>query len=176
MNADFPAEIDFAPLAARLEGDLHADPLHRAMLATDGSIFHVTPAAVVYPRTTADVQQTVRFAAAHRLPIHSRGAGSGLCGGALGRGVVIDFTRHMNRLLRLDVKARTFECEPGFRFVELQARLADEGLFFPPDPSSGESTFTMNTPRGASAPAICSSASRVTIVHGTVRRWSNTSR
>ncbi len=151
MNADSPAKIDFAPLAARLEGDLHADPLHRAMLATDGSIFHVTPAAVVYPRTTADVQQTVRFAAAHRLPIHSRGAGSGLCGGALGQGLVIDFTRHMNRLLRLDVKARTFECEPGFRFGELQARLADEGLFFPPDPSSGEyATFGGMTGTNAS--------------------------
>ncbi len=151
MNAVSPDDIDFAPLVARLAGDLHADPLYRAMLATDGSIYSVTPAAVVYPRNAADVQQTVRFAAAHRLAVHSRGAGSGLCGGALGRGIVLDFTRHMNRLLRLDLEARTFECEPGYRCGELQARLANTGLFFPPDPSSGEyATFGGMTGTNAS--------------------------
>ncbi|MDJ0723064.1 MAG: anaerobic glycerol-3-phosphate dehydrogenase subunit C [Desulfobacterales bacterium] len=151
MNAVSPDDIDFAPLVARLAGDLHADPLYRAMLATDGSIFSVTPAAVVYPRNAADVQHTVRFAAAHRLAVHSRGAGSGLCGGALGRGIVLDFTRHMNRLLRLDLEARTFECEPGYRCGELQARLANTGLFFPPDPSSGEyATFGGMTGTNAS--------------------------
>jgi FAD/FMN-containing dehydrogenase/Fe-S oxidoreductase len=138
MNATSRPDVDFTSLASRLSGDLHADALHRAMLATDGSIFSVIPAAVVYPRTAVDVQQAVRFAADHGLPVHARGAGSGLCGGALGHGIVIDFTRHMNRLIGLDLKARTFECEPGYRFGELQARLADEGLFFPPDPSSGE--------------------------------------
>ncbi|MDJ0811578.1 MAG: anaerobic glycerol-3-phosphate dehydrogenase subunit C [Desulfobacterales bacterium] len=151
MKIESGTAIDFAPLKASLSGDIRDDPLHRAMLATDGSIFAVTPAAVVYPRTAADVQQTVRFAAAHGLSVHARGAGSGLCGGALGRGIVIDFTRHMNRLLRLDLKARTFECEPGYRFGELQARLADEGLFFPPDPSSGEyATFGGMTATNAS--------------------------
>jgi FAD/FMN-containing dehydrogenase/Fe-S oxidoreductase len=138
MNHTSRTAIDFSPLARELTGDLHDDTLHRAMLATDGSIFHVTPAAVVYPRTAADVQRAVRFAARHNLGVHARGAGSGLCGGALGDGVVIDFTRHMNRLLALDIQARTFECQPGYRFGELQARLADEDLFFPPDPSSGE--------------------------------------
>ncbi len=151
MKIESGTAIDFAPLKASLSGDIRDDSLHRAMLATDGSIFAVTPAAVVYPRTAADVQQTVRFAAAHGLSVHARGAGSGLCGGALGRGIVIDFTRHMNRLLRLDVKARTFECEPGYRLGELQAQLADRGLFFPPDPSSGEyATFGGMTATNAS--------------------------
>ncbi len=151
MNIESGPAIDFASLKASISGDIRDDPLHRAMLATDGSIFAVTPAAVVYPRTAADVQQTVRFAAAHGLSVHARGAGSGLCGGALGRGIVIDFTRYMNRLLRLDVKARTFECEPGYRFGELQAQLANKGLFFPPDPSSGEyATFGGMTATNAS--------------------------
>ncbi len=151
MNVDSRPAIDFTSLRKALSGEIRDDRLHRAMLATDGSIFRVMPAAVVYPRTAADVQRTVRFAAAQGLPVHSRGAGSGLCGGALGRGIVIDFTRHMNRLLRLDIQARVFECEPGYRFGELQARLADEGLFFPPDPSSGEyATFGGMTATNAS--------------------------
>ncbi len=96
------------------------------------------PPAWSIPRHTADVRRTVRFAARHNLSLHPRGAGSGLCGGALGRGLVVDFTRYMHRLIGLDAAAGTFTCEPGYRFGELQALLKDKGLFFPPDPSSGE--------------------------------------
>ena len=130
--------IDLSALRQTLSGEVHDDILHRAMLATDGSIFSVRPAGVVYPRNTADVPRTVRFAARHNLTLHPRGAGSGLCGAALGRGLVIDFTCYMNRLIRLDLATRSFTCEPGYRFGELQALLKGQGLFFPPDPSSGE--------------------------------------
>lgn len=138
MTHHDPSVLDLTPLQHVLEGDVHDDAVHCAMLATDGSIFSVRPAGVVYPRTTADVRRTARFAAAHGLTLHPRGAGSGLCGSALGSGLVVDFTRYMNRLIRLDTAAKTFECEPGYRFGELQALLKDQGLFFPPDPSSGE--------------------------------------
>jgi len=130
--------LDLTALQQTLEGDVHSDVLHCAMLATDGSIFSVQPAGVVYPRSTEDVRRTVRFAARHNLSLHPRGAGSGLCGSALGRGLVIDFTKYMNRLVRLDAAGRTFTCQPGYRFGELTSRLKSEGLFFPPDPSSGE--------------------------------------
>ncbi|MCB2169271.1 MAG: anaerobic glycerol-3-phosphate dehydrogenase subunit C [Deltaproteobacteria bacterium] len=130
--------LDLTALQQTLAGDVYSDALHRAMLATDGSIFSVQPAGVVYPRSTEDVRRTVRFAARHNLTLHPRGAGSGLCGSALGRGLVIDFTKYMNRLVRLDAAARTFTCQPGYRFGELESLLKGEGLFFPPDPSSGE--------------------------------------
>jgi FAD/FMN-containing dehydrogenase/Fe-S oxidoreductase len=138
MTHDDASAIDLAPLGELLDGDVHADALHRAMLATDGSIFSVRPAGVVYPRNSEDVRRTVRFAARHNLTLHPRGAGSGLCGAALGPGLVVDFTRYMHRLVRLDAAARTFTCEPGYRFGELQALLKGKDLFFPPDPSSGE--------------------------------------
>jgi len=151
MTPPVSRRIDFSPLADRIQGDVLTDPLSRAMVATDGSIFSVTPGAVIYPRTAEDVRQTVLFAAANGISVHSRGAGSGLCGSTLGDGIVIDFTRHMNRLIRLDTDARTFECEPGYRFGELQARLKTKGLFFPPDPSSGEyATFGGMTATNAS--------------------------
>ena len=138
MTLQEPTRRDLTPLQDRLDGEVHADTLHCAMLATDGSIFSVRPAGVVYPRHTEDVRHTLRFAAANGLTVHPRGAGSGLCGSALGRGLVIDFTKHMHRLVHLDENARTFTCEPGYRFGELQALLRGKGLFFPPDPSSGE--------------------------------------
>ena len=138
MSSPPDPAIDFSSLVAQVSGDVCTDGLDRAMVATDGSIFSVTPAAVVYPRSTEDVRETVLFAAACGLPVHSRGAGSGLCGAALGGGITIDFTRYMNRLIRLDETGRTFECQPGYRLGELQAELKNKGLFFPPDPSSGE--------------------------------------
>ncbi len=129
---------DFSTLARRIEGEMHTDDLRRYMLSTDASIFQVMPAAVVYPRTTADVVETVRFAARQGIGLHPRGAGSGLCGSAVGDGIVIDFTKFMHRLLHLDQDAGWFECQPGFRMGELTAALENTGLFFPPDPSSGE--------------------------------------
>ncbi|HYR02493.1 MAG TPA: FAD-binding oxidoreductase, partial [Syntrophobacteria bacterium] len=128
----------FRELRAAISGEVHTDPLRRYLLSTDGSIFRVQPACVVYPRTAADVVLAVRFARSHGLTVHPRGAGSGLCGSALGTGIIIDFTKYMHRLLRLDLGERTFECEPGFRWGELEQALQGKGLFFPPDPSSGE--------------------------------------
>ncbi len=129
---------DFKLLAETLEGDLYSDELHRYMMATDGSIYQKQPACVVYPRTRGDVTKVVNFAREQGLTVHPRGAGSGLCGSAIGEGILLDFTRYMNRLLKLDHKQRWFECEPGYRFGELEAELKESGLFFPPDPSSGE--------------------------------------
>ena len=129
-------EID--RLTAQIDGEVHIDPLRRALLATDGSIFQIAPVAVIYPCHAGDVAAVMRFAAKHGLTVHPRGAGSGLCGAALGRGIVLDFTRFMNRLLAIDTGARTFTCEPGYRLGELEEALAGSGLFFPPDPSSGQ--------------------------------------
>lgn len=141
----------FSDLAARLAGTLCSDAIHRTLLATDASIFQVPPAAVVYPASTADVVETVRFARRHGLAIHPRGAGSGVCGAALGAGIVVDFTRHMHRLLHLDREAKTVTCEPGYRLGELAVALEGSGLFFPPDPSTGEyATFGGMTGTNAS--------------------------
>ncbi len=93
---------------------------------------------MVYPADNGDVVRVVRFAAQNGLTVHPRGAGSGLCGSALGRGIVIDFSRFMNRLIDLDVPGGYFVCEPGYRLGELEKKLDGTGLFFPPDPSSGE--------------------------------------
>jgi FAD/FMN-containing dehydrogenase/Fe-S oxidoreductase len=128
----------FDALASRIQGEVCTDVLRRYLLSTDGSIFSRMPAAVVYPRSVADVQATVRFAVRHGLSVHPRGAGSGLCGSALGGGLVVDFSRHMNRLLHLDEARGQFECEPGLRSGELEAVLKGSARFFPPDPSSGE--------------------------------------
>jgi FAD/FMN-containing dehydrogenase/Fe-S oxidoreductase len=128
----------FDELKERVSGDIYSDKLRRLMHSTDGSIFKVEPICVVYPKNRNDVTEVVNFCRKYGFSIHSRGAGSGLCGSAIGRGVVIDFAKYMNKLVEIDYDRRYFICEPGYRFGELESLLKGKGLFFPPDPSSGE--------------------------------------
>lgn len=125
-------------LQDRITGQVFTDPIRTGLLSTDGSIYRIKPTAVVYPASVEDVIQTIRFAGENGLSVHPRGAGSGLCGSALGSGIVLDFSKFMNRLLHLDIENNWMECEPGYRLGELEAALKGKGLFFPPDPSSGE--------------------------------------
>lgn len=128
----------FEELSENIKGDVYTDTVRRYLHSTDGSYFRVEPACVVYPKEVGDVVTAVKFASRYGLSIHSRGAGSGLCGSAIGNGIVLDFAKYMNSMVELDVDAKTFTCQPGFRFGELDVELKGKGLFFPPDPSSGE--------------------------------------
>ncbi len=95
------------------------------------------PAAVVLPRSTAEVQAIVRICAQHHLPFVARGAGTGLSGGALpaADGIVISFAR-MNRILAVDVPNQRITVEPGVINAHVTQRVAPVGYFYAPDPSS----------------------------------------
>jgi glycolate oxidase len=99
--------------------------------------FRVLPEAVVLPRTTEEVQSVVRFCARHRIPFVSRGAGTGLSGGALpaAGGIVISLAR-MNRILEVDIANRYVVVEPGVINSHVTQRVAPQGYFYAPDPSS----------------------------------------
>ncbi len=128
----------FDILKQNIKGSLITDIHTRLMLSTDASIFRITPICVAYPENLSDVLKIVEFAKQFNMSIHCRGAGSGLCGSCLGNGIIIDFTKHMNRLIKLDIENRWFECEPGCTMGEVNNLLKGTGLFFPPDPSSAE--------------------------------------
>ncbi|MGH9598614.1 MAG: FAD-binding oxidoreductase [Terracidiphilus sp.] len=99
--------------------------------------FRVLPGAVVLPRSAEQVQAVVRFCARHKIPFVSRGAGTGLSGGALpaAGGVVISLAR-MNRILMVDIANRFVVVEPGVINAHVTERVAAEGYFYAPDPSS----------------------------------------
>ena len=107
--------------------------------STDGSIFTITPQAVVYPRNTDDVVSVVRYLAAEakagrKTGLTARGKGTDQAGGALGDGVMMVFPAHMNRLLELT--KRTVTVQPGLIYRDLQNTLHTHGRFLPPYPSS----------------------------------------
>ena len=99
--------------------------------------FRVVPDAVVLPRTTDQVQAVVRLCARDRIPFVSRGAGTGLSGGALpaAGGIVISLAR-MNRILAVDIANRQVIVEPGVINAHVTQRVAPYGYFYAPDPSS----------------------------------------
>ena len=95
------------------------------------------PGAVVLPRTAAEVQGIVRICALHRIPFVSRGAGTGLSGGAMpaANGIVIGMSR-MNRILSVDIPNQRITVEPGVINTHVTQRVAAAGYFYAPDPSS----------------------------------------
>ena len=113
--------------------DVRDDALTRLLYATDASIYQMEPAAVAFPRTVAETQHVIQAATAEKLSITGRGAGTGLAGGAVGDGLIIDFSRHNKGISDLNVDARTVRVEAGVVLDQLNAYLRPHGLRFGPD-------------------------------------------
>ncbi len=128
--------FSLATLAATLDGSLAADVATRAIYATDASEYQELPLAVAFPRTAADIQRIIRFAAAHGLGVIPRAAGTSLAGQVVGAGIVVDTGRHLDRIGPLDVDGRRIRVEPGVIRNELNRFLAPHGLFFGPETST----------------------------------------
>jgi glycolate oxidase len=96
------------------------------------------PLAVVRATSTADVQTVMRVAAAHRVPVVTRGAGSGLSGGAAAINGAITLSTDRMRSIAVDPAAMVAVVQPGLLNAEVKAAAAEHGLWYPPDPSSFE--------------------------------------
>jgi len=125
-----------ADLARDVAGEVHFGPAHRAMWSADASNYRKVPIGVVAPRDAADVEAVLAVCRAHDVPVLPRGAGTSIAGQAVNAAVVLDFTRHMNRILSLDPDARTARVEPGVICDQLRDAAAPHGLTFGPDPST----------------------------------------
>ncbi|MFC7202137.1 FAD-binding and (Fe-S)-binding domain-containing protein [Haloferax namakaokahaiae] len=136
--ADVEAYTDLArELRAAVAGEVRFDEYAQVLYATDGSIYRARPAGVVIPRDISDVQETVKLAAKHDVPVLPRGAGSSLAGQAVGPGcVVLDFSKYMNDILEFDPEGRRVTVQPGVVQDHLDDYLSSEGLKFAPDPAS----------------------------------------
>ncbi len=129
-----------AELASRLrrevEGEVLFDGASRGRYATDASIYQIEPIGVLVPRRDDDVRAALALCRELGVPVLARGAGSSQCGQTVGRALVVDHSKHLNRLLALDADARTVSVEPGIVLDDLNRRLAPRGLWFPVDVST----------------------------------------
>lgn len=127
------SRADLHPLAESLAGEVRHDALSRVLYATDASIYEIMPDAVALPKTVDDVVATVQFCRRTGMPITARGAGTGLTGAAVNRGIQLDCTRYLNQILDIDPAGNTARVEPGVVLDELNAELAQYNLQFAPD-------------------------------------------
>ncbi|MBV9139871.1 MAG: FAD-binding oxidoreductase [Pseudonocardiales bacterium] len=123
-------------LRAAVRGEVGTDPATRALYATDASNYRVPPRAVVLPRCAEDVGAVLAICREQGVPLTARGAGTSIAGNAIGPGVILDFSRHLDAVLELDPSARLARVQPGVVLDTLQAAAAPHGLRFGPAPSS----------------------------------------
>ncbi|WIM93177.1 FAD-binding and (Fe-S)-binding domain-containing protein [Actinoplanes oblitus] len=116
--------------------DVLTDAAHRSAYASDASLYRVVPQAIVRPRHDDDVAATLRVCRELGIPITARGAGTSVAGNAIGPGVILDFSRHMNKVLEIDAETRTARVQAGTVQAVLQAAAKPYGLRFGPDPST----------------------------------------
>ena len=151
------SRIGESALAARLgreiEGEVLFDAFSRGRYSTDASIYQIEPIGVVVPKTESDVARAIAIAADEEIPILPRGAGSSQCGQTVGEALVIDTSKHLDRIIDFDADARIVAVQPGVVLDRLNAFLRPHGVFFPVDPStSAQATIggmTANNSAGA---------------------------
>ena len=146
MNAPLPVRLTTSPslersrLAQRLrrvlKGEVMFDAFSRGRYSTDASIYQVDPVGVVVPADEADVVAAIDLARESGVPILPRGGGTSQCGQTVGEALVIDNSRHLNKVIAFDREAMTVEVQPGIVLDHLNAFLKPHGLWYPVDVST----------------------------------------
>ncbi len=136
VSAFDPSGTVAADLRARGVSDVRDDPTARSAYSSDASLYRGTPSVVVCPRDVEEVMTVLDMCREREVPLTSRGAGTSVAGNAIGSGVILDFSRHMNKVLDLDPDARAAVVQPGTVHATLQKAALAHGLRFGPDPST----------------------------------------
>ena len=123
-------------LAGQLQGDLFFDKTMRTLYATDASSYREMPLAVAIPKSKADIATLISFAAANNTSLIPRTAGTSLAGQVVGKGIVVDVSKHFTKIIELNVKEGWVRVEPGVIRDELNLFLKPHGLFFGPETST----------------------------------------
>ena len=119
-----------------VEGDVRFDAGSRLLYSTDASMYQVEPIGVVMPRHRDDVQATVEVARRHRVALLPRGGGTSLTGQTVNHALVMDLSRHIHRVLEVNIEERWARVQPGLVKDELNAHVRPMGLLFGPDTST----------------------------------------
>ncbi|MBI2747282.1 MAG: FAD-binding protein [Burkholderiales bacterium] len=125
-----------ARLRAETKGEVLFSPADRGRYATDASIYQAMPVGVFLPREAADVRLAIDICRDLKVPIVPRGGGTSQCGQTVGAGLVIDHSKHMRKILDVNVEQRTARVEPGLVLDHLNADLKKHGLWYPVDVST----------------------------------------
>lgn len=117
-----------------VSGDVFTDEIYTYLYATDASLYQMVPAAVVCPQSIQDVIHCVQYASENQLSVTPRGAGTGLAGESLNRGIILDFSRSMRRIISQDEDS--ISVQPGIVLGNLNRQLGKRNRLIGPDPST----------------------------------------
>src|SRR6201994_4336643 len=123
-------------LRAEITGDVFFDRFNRGRYATDASFYQIMPAGVVIPKTVDEALRALAICRDDGRIVTPRGGGTSQCGQTVNNGIVIDFSKYLNRILSLDLENRTCVVEPGIVLDDLNRQLKKHGLWFPVDVST----------------------------------------
>lgn len=126
----------FTQLAESLHGELLTDKASRILYATDASIYREIPLAVCLPKSDKDVAKLIAFARENKIGLIARTAGTSLAGQCVGNGIVVDFSRHCNQIIELNVTEKWISVQPGVIRDQLNNFLKPHALFFGPNTST----------------------------------------
>ncbi len=152
---DHPAANLETRLRREIRGEVMFDAFSRGRYATDASIYQIEPLGVVVPKSREDAAAAIAIAREEGVPVLPRGAGTSQCGQTVARALVVDCSRHMDRVISVDVESRRARVEPGVVLDRLNRSLRPHKLFFPVDPS----TASRATLGGMTANNSCGSRS-----------------
>src|SRR3954470_12802620 len=145
--------------------DVSFDNLTRQLYASDASLYQILPRAVAFPRSAQQASSIIVAAADANVAVTPRGAGSGLSGGAIGDGLIVDFSRHNRQIMDLNLEARTVRTGAGVVLDQLNAFLKPHGFCFGPDvATSSRATIggmIANDSSGARVPVYGTTADHV---------------
>src|SRR5215469_18941946 len=123
-------------LRRSIDGEVRFDGASLALYSTDASNYRRLPLGVVIPRHEDDVAKSVALARENGIPVLPRGGGTALAGQTTNTAIVLDFSKYMNRVIRVDPERRRAIVQPGLVQAHLNAALNQYGLFFAPDPAT----------------------------------------
>lgn len=123
-------------LQNKIQGELFTDTLHRIIYSTDASGYREEPLGVVYPKDSEDIRIIVSFAIQNHLNLIPRAGGTSLAGQVVGKGLVVDISKHMNRILEIRPEESWIRIQPGVILDELNLFCKPYGLFFGPETST----------------------------------------
>jgi FAD/FMN-containing dehydrogenase/Fe-S oxidoreductase len=135
MSSAVPTTLE-RRLRAAIAGDVFFDPFDRGRYSTDASFYQIMPRGVVVPRSVDEALRALAICRDDGRIVTPRGGGTSQCGQTVNDGIVIDFSRHLNRILSLDVENRICVVEPGIVLDDLNRQLKKHGLWFPVDVST----------------------------------------
>ncbi len=125
-----------AALQQKLKGELHYDNLTRHIYATDASVYRILPEAVAYPKDEDDIRLLIQYANENKIPLIPRTAGTSLGGQVVGKGIIVDVSKYMTKILEINPQERYAVVQPGVIRDQLNNKLREYRLWFSPNTST----------------------------------------